>query len=1287
MIKKTKNKNTSSQSLATNKISNASDVALISVLENLPIGVVVFTLNKILFLNKTAVKIFKPTKELKKTIHQHSIFEFLLPEYHQRIKENSIKILKGEEFVPFELKIRNAKNEIIDLEVKSNAIVFNGEKAIQTIFTDISEQVKFRDELFEAKQNLEQITQNANDLIFFYTYYPKPRYIYISPSIKKILGYSPQDFYKDGNLGTKIVVDKIGYKKFESIISKKQKTNTLKHTSVSFEYKTKSGKLLWLEDNYSPIYDEQGKIKFILGISRDITKEKTVQLDLEQRWNNYKNLLDTSPVGIFIHEGYCIYSNKTAADILEIKDPKKLVGKYLVEYIIPEQRKRGIDRIQRAVKGEELSDLLYTIRTSKGNLIDVELKTVPFVYNGKKVVQTTITNISAEKKLSREKLRAEVAEESNKNLKEEIAYRQKIQHELVTQTTKYEAIFNNTSHLIWTVNRDLKITSFNKNYGDYIKLLFDHSLKTGEYIGDIHTRAKNQLNIGFWVNKYKDIFKNKKDNKVDYFEIKDTSHKGKTYYREIFLHPIRNSKGEISEIAIIGQDTTERRLAEQKIIEQSAKLQAIFESGTQLIWTVDKNYFFTSFNQNFSDAMFNVYKVRPTLTQTIYKPQKTKIGREYHQWWITKYDEVFKKASSIEFTTEQLDSKGKKLYRQIFIHPILKNGVVEEISCISNDVTELRYLQDQSINQAAKLNSIFESSSHLIWTVDKEFKATSFNKNFSDIFKQYNKVVPVLNTQLHTLLHKRKQTEYKSYWYNLYKKVFFGNSLKLEKQQVNPDGKVIYNEIFLNPIRNVNNEIIEVACLAHDITENKRFEKQIIEQSAKLKAIFESGDHLIWTVNKKLELTSYNKNYFNLVKGITTRNKLEENKIVSVFDTIQSKEKRAFWLDKYKLVLQGKPHVFVHNSVINGVDVYREVYLYPIFLNNEVVEVSVIAQNITERIENENKILEQSAKLKAIFESGDQLMWTISKDLKLSSFNQNYANSIFDLYGYYPEIGKSMRSNKTTEYHSVWDEKYEQAFQGKQVEFISERTQISGKKIIRQILLYPIKDSNNNVMEISGIGFDITENKINEEKITQSLKEKDVLLKEVHHRVKNNMQVISSILNLQSSYVRDSYALNLLKECQNRIKSMAFIHESLYQTKNFESVNFSEYVTTLSKNLVHTYSINTKKIKLILTLDELMLSLDASIPCGLIINEIISNSLKYAFPDNRDGIIFVTLRVDKNKVKIEVGDNGIGIPENVDIKNTQTLGLQLVDTLVEQLSGTVKLKRSKGTIFSIEFNK
>lgn len=1265
---------------------SANDAALVSVLQRLPVAVVIFTLNKILFLNKEALKIFKPSKELKKTISSHSVFEFLLPEYHKRIKENVKKIIQNsDEFVPLELKIKNAKRQIIDLEVKSNIVFFNGEKAIQTIFTDISDQVKYRDELSSAKQNLELITENANDLIYFYTYHPKPKYIYISPSIKKILGYSPEDFYKNGNLGTLIATDIKAYKEFDLTISRRQKNNSLKHTTATFQYKTKSGKLIWLEDNYSPIYDEKGKIKFILGISRNITKEKIAQLELEQKWINYKNLLDASPIGIFIHEGICIYSNKTAANILEVKDPKKLIGKNLIEFLVPDQRQKATDRMQRAVNGEELTDLSYQAKTVKGKIIDIELRTVPFVYNGKPCVQTTITNISAEKALSREKLRAEIAEEANKTLTKEIGFRQKIQHELMTQTIKYEALFNSTSLLIWTIDHKLRFTSFNQNYYNYIKSTYNHHLEIGQSIADIKSKPQSLIKLDVWIKKYQDFFKNKKDNKAEFFEIKNTNTKGETQYREIYLHPIRNSEGRILEIALIGQDTTERRLSEQKILEQSAKLKAIFESGKQLIWTVDKNYIFTSFNQNFSDAMYNIYKVRPTLENKIYRPQKTKSGIEYHLWWLKKYDEVFKTGNGIEFTTEQFDSNKNKVFRQIFLHPILRNGKVEEVSCISNDVTELKYLQSESINQAAKLTSIFESSSHLIWTIDKDYKVTSFNKNFSKSFKRYNKVEPAQNTQLHTLLPKSSQADYKSYWYSIYKKVFHGNSLKLEKQQKEPDGTINYKEIYLNPVRNTDNEIIEIACLAHDITENKRFEQRIIDQSAKLKAIFESGDHLIWTVNKNLELTSYNKNYYNLIKDNLIKKKAIDKKVISVLDTILDKNKSIFWVNKYKLVLKGKPHVFVHKSVVNNLDVYHEIYLYPIFLNGNVVEVSVMAQNITERIENENKIKEQSAKLKAIFESGDQLMWTITKDMKLTSFNQNYANSVFDLYGYYPEVGKSMRSNKTSNYHSIWDEKYEMAFQGKQVEFISERTQRNGTKIIRQMLLYPIKDINNKVVEVSGIGFDITENKKNEEKITQSLKEKDILLKEVHHRVKNNMQVISSILNLQSSYVKDSYALNLLKECQNRIKSMAFIHESLYQTKNFESVNFSEYVTTLSKNLVHTYSINTKKIKLILTLDNLFLSLDASIPCGLIINEIISNSLKYAFPDNRDGIIFVTLRVIKNQVKIEVGDNGVGIPESVDIKHTQTLGLQLVDTLVEQLNGTLNLKRNKGTTFIIEF--
>lgn len=1269
-------------------LNTSNDDALVNVLQTLPVGVIIYTLNNILFANNSAFNYLKFDKKLNSKIETLSVFDFLLPEYHKTVKSNVTLLLKGKTPNNIIFKLKNKSGEIYHIEVKSSVVVFKGQKAIQATFIEINDRINKVNELEKTKEILNSISTSVKDIIYEFYFFPQPHINYISDSVYEILGRKPKEIYDNPNIFFNQIHEEDKEKHVSSLTKYLKASDNTKKTKEIFRFFHKNGKQLLLEVTAKPKYVNK-KIVSIIGVIRDITQEKNYQLELEQKWNNYKNLLDSSPIGIFIHEGFCLYANKTAANILEISNPKTLVGKYLIDYIIPEQRQRSIDRMQRAMKGEELSDLIYTIRTAKGHIVDVELKTVPFIYNGKKVVQTIISNVSAEKKLSKEKLRAELAEESNKNLKKEIEYRQKIQSELVTQTTKYEAIFNNTSHLIWTVNKDLRITSFNKNYFNYIKSIFNHELKAGQHIRQVSRNKKDELRLAFWIDKYNDFFNNKKDNKVEFFEIKNTNSKGKTYFREIYLHPIRNNEGKISEIAIIGQDTTERRLSEQKIIEQSAKLEAIFESGTQLIWTVDKNYMFTSFNKNFVNAMYNVYGVNPSLDKKIYKPQKTKAGREYHNWWIKKYDEAFKKQTSIEFTTEQLDTNGNKLYRQIFIHPIIKDGIVEEISCISNDITELRYLQDQSINQAAKLKSIFESSSHLIWTIDKDFKTTSFNTNFSKQFEQNNGTKPQLNIQLHTLLPKSKQNAYKVYWYSNYKKVFEGNSVKLEKHQVNASGKIIYNEIYLNPVRNANNEIIEIACLAHDITEKKLFEQKIIDQSAKLKAIFESGDHLIWTVNKKLELTSYNKNYLNLVKSIASKKNLEENSAVYVLDTIQNKEKKKFWLEKYKQVLKGKPNVFIHKSTVNNKDVYREIYLYPILLNNEVVEVSVIAQNITERIENETKILEQSAKLKAIFESGEQLMWTITKDFKFTSLNQNYANAIFELYGFYPQIGKSIREigkQKTAPFESLWDQKYEAAFNGKQVDLTTERVTLKGKKVFRQYYLYPIKNINNEVVEVSGIGFDITENKINEEKITQSLKEKDVLLKEVHHRVKNNMQVISSILNLQSSYVKDTYALNLLKECQNRIKSMAFIHESLYQTKNFESVNFSEYVTTLSKNLVHTYSINTKKVKLILTLDNLFLSLDASIPCGLIINEIISNSLKYAFPDNRDGIIFVNLRVVKNKVSIEVGDNGIGIPDSVDVKNTQTLGLQLVDTLVEQINGTIKLTRNKGTIFSIEFN-
>ncbi len=216
---------------------------------------------------------------------------------------------------------------------------------------------------------------------------------------------------------------------------------------------------------------------------------------------------------------------------------------------------------------------------------------------------------------------------------------------------------------------------------------------------------------------------------------------------------------------------------------------------------------------------------------------------------------------------------------------------------------------------------------------------------------------------------------------------------------------------------------------------------------------------------------------------------------------------------------------------------------------------------------------------------------------------------------------------------------------------------------------------------------DVTEKKKAENKLLTSLQEKEVLLKEVHHRVKNNLQVISSILNLQSSYVKDKKTLNILRESQNRIKSMSFIHESLYRARDFSSLNFSEYIENLVRNLVQSYMLDHDNVNTELDLGQHALSLDQAIPCGLIINELVSNSIKYAFPKGKEGMITVKLKEVENKLHFTVADNGIGLPENFNVEETDTLGLQLVYTLIDQLDGDIEVINDNGTKFLFNFTK
>ncbi len=248
-------------------------------------------------------------------------------------------------------------------------------------------------------------------------------------------------------------------------------------------------------------------------------------------------------------------------------------------------------------------------------------------------------------------------------------------------------------------------------------------------------------------------------------------------------------------------------------------------------------------------------------------------------------------------------------------------------------------------------------------------------------------------------------------------------------------------------------------------------------------------------------------------------------------------------------------------------------------------------------------------------------------------------------------------------------------------------TRKDGRKLSTLVSPQPVLDAEGHFDGTFAVVTDIMELKQAEEQIRASLREKEVLLRELHHRVKNNMQVISSLLSLQAKNVREKKYADLLKVSQNRIECMALVHERLYQSQDLANIDFDAYAKSLARDLFRSYGIDPGRIALNTEAKGVSLALNEAVPCALIMNELVSNALKYAFPEERKGEIDIALTaIDGNKVELRVGDNGVGLPEGLDFRNTESLGLQIVTILAEgQLEGEIQLDRTEGTHYQIRF--
>lgn len=512
---------------------------------------------------------------------------------------------------------------------------------------------------------------------------------------------------------------------------------------------------------------------------------------------------------------------------------------------------------------------------------------------------------------------------------------------------------------------------------------------------------------------------------------------------------------------------------------------------------------------------------------------------------------------------------------------------------------------------------------------------------------------------------------------NLFK---YENVAPYESRIIDKNGDIRYGETFLTIIKKDDApDYIQVIC--SDITGRKKAEKALYESEEKYRTLFEHDPNYTILIGPDGELLDVNK----AAEQITgfSREELIGKRFneLKIFPEEELDLHGEMFLDtlKHGIITPYKARIVDKNGKIRWV-----LNQSTIIKKDDVISyVLVIGRDITDHERAEKARRESEEHLRFITDNMNDVIGQVNAEGIITYFSP----SLKQLIGYEPQewIGKDGTDLIHPEDLEYVEQVIQKAITTRKPMVIEYRTKkADGTYIWVEVGGKAAYDDNGDFKSIIFVSRDIGDRKRADDALKESLQEKEVLLREIHHRVKNNMQIISSLLNLQIQYEDVDETVGVLKDSQGRVKSMAMVHEKLYQSGSFSKINFKDYLTNLLSDIFYSYGIKKGDISWELDIGDLNINIDTAIPLGLIINELVTNSVKYAFPDSK-GVIIIKLKENDGRLELLVKDNGIGIPENVGIENTDTLGLQLVNNLTNQLDGKIELDRSHGTEFKISF--
>jgi PAS domain S-box-containing protein len=508
---------------------------------------------------------------------------------------------------------------------------------------------------------------------------------------------------------------------------------------------------------------------------------------------------------------------------------------------------------------------------------------------------------------------------------------------------------------------------------------------------------------------------------------------------------------------------------------------------------------------------------------------------------------------------------------------------------------------------------------------------------------------------------------------------------EIEYRIVRPDGEIRWIRDRAFPIKNSTGEIYRIVGIAEDISKRKRVEKELQDAKQMYQQILDAITDFILVKGPQSRIVWANKAFRHYYK-------IENSELLGMIDSEfqEPNYTQQYILDDASVFNTGRVRPILEEPIKSGDGEvhYFDTIKSPIFdTEGQVVMTVGVSRNTTERKQAEKALRESEERFRQLAENIQDSFWLVSVDLSdvlyLSPAYEQiwgrtreefYANNCNWMDWVHPKdkhllldaLPQVLEGESTsTEYRILWPDGT--------IRWVCDRA-------------FPIYDESGKVYRIAGICEDISDRKLAEAHLQAALREKEVLVKEIHHRVKNNMQVISSLLQLQSQYIEDEATLSLFEESQSRIHSMALIHEQLYQSDNLDRIDLQVYVENLVANLFQSFGCCNDSIKFSLNIDPICLNIETAIPCGLIINELVSNSLKYAFTPGVKGEIKIDFyEMLFQQLHLKIQDNGSGFPADFNVENTETLGVRLVKMLAEQLDGEITINSHPGTSYNLIF--